>query len=110
MILQQAMMQLCNAGGKAVTKKLVMLHESGLAIHKDPQWGHVISHFKSGRSVLKYIKNRKDVDGYVKRLLDICESWDFTLEEFDESEWKHDLKINIDPIQKEIRQKGDYEL
>ena len=101
MILQQAMMKLSQPGNKT-TNKLVMLHQSELAIHKDSTCGWVVSHFKSGKSVLKHIKERKDVDEYVDRLLCICEDWTFTLKEFDESEWKHDLKVEVDKIQQEI--------
>lgn len=108
MVLQQATMQLSQPGGQRVSK-LVMLSEYGLAVHKavdaitgknDKTW--IISHFNSGRSVLKYIKERKDVDKYIERLVNACTSWDFTLQEFDESEWRHDLKIKINIIQKEI--------
>jgi len=105
MILHQAMMNMSKPEKKRVPK-LVMLSEYGLAIHKgeDDNKTYTISHFESGRSVLKYIKERKNVEGYIKRLLDICASWHFTLEEFDESEWKTDLKRKVDKIQKEILQ------
>ncbi len=104
MILQQAMMQLSQSKEKKVSK-LVMLSEYGLAMHKgvgvlSSTW--TISHYNSGKSVLSYIKERKDVEEYIEKLVEICEKWDFTLQEFDESEWKHDLKREVDKLQKEI--------
>jgi hypothetical protein len=107
MILQQVMMQLSKSGVGASKKvpKLVMLSEYGLAIHKDinnnTTW--VISHFNSGRSVLKYIKERKDVEEYIVRLIEILPSWQFTLEEFDSGVVdKPRVKKEVDALQKEI--------
>jgi len=82
-----------------------MLHDSGLAIHKgkgvySKTW--VISHFNSGKSVLSYIKLKKEVDLYLERLIEICENWNFTLEEFDESDCKTYLKREVDKIQREV--------
>ena len=55
-------MEVPQVNGKKNIKKLVMLHECGLCIHKeegeDNKW--IISHFASGRSVLKYIKSKCD--------------------------------------------------
>lgn len=111
MIFTQTMMQMSKHNKQIL--RLVMLHESGLAIHKGEEaysktW--VISHFNSGRSVLKYIIHRKDVEKYIIRLIYILPSWNFTLEEFnkgsvDNSEWgidKKRLKRVVDEIQKEI--------
>ena len=107
MILQQAIMQLSQKD--KIVPKLVMLHECGLAIHKgdkDTMW--VVSHFNSGKYILKYIKERKKAEEYIERLINILPSWHFTLKEFDENEWKINktrLKPIVDTIQKEILQK-----
>jgi len=106
--LKQATMQLSIPEGKTVPK-LVMLHESGLAIHRGKgaysrTW--VISHFNSGRAVLSYIELKEEAFYYIEKLTNICESWDFTLEDFDEGEWKTYLKIKVDKLQKEILEKA----
>ena len=100
------MMQMSKQGGKKI-KKLVMLSEHGLAIHKgvntdNKTW--VISHFNSGKSILTHIKERKDVEEYVVRLVEILPSWNFTLEEWDDysSDEKSIIKVKVDVIQKEI--------
>jgi TATA-box binding protein (TBP) (component of TFIID and TFIIIB) len=117
MILQQAMMQLSkpknvSQGELKITyvPTLVMLSEYGLAIHKnEDNKTYTISHFNSGKSVVTGIKERKDVEGYIKKLIDILPSWQFTIEEFDNNTtgWeisKAEIKVKVDAIQKEILQ------
>lgn len=108
MILQQVMMQMSKPG-KSVPK-LVMLSKYGLAVHKGEEaYSHtwVISHFNSGKSVLRYIKERKDVDRYLEKLIEILPAWTFTLEEFDKGTIidRPRVKLGVDALQQEILKK-----
>jgi hypothetical protein len=98
MILQQAMMQLSKSGSEKKVPKLVMLSEYGLAIHKDVDskseaW--VISHFNSGRSVLKYMQCLYD---------EVMNDWTFTEEEWGQysNEEKGKIKVGVEALQQEI--------
>lgn len=112
MILEQAMMKLSKTYGGVVSSvsKLVMLwKEVGLCMHKDAymhnggRW--VISHFNSGKSVLKYIKTRKETEKYMQLLHDeVLQDWTFTLSQWESisSEDKLITKQGVVALQKEI--------
>jgi ArsR family metal-binding transcriptional regulator len=111
MILQQAMMSLSKIenGVERKVNKLVMLwKEVGLCVHKSAYTingtGYIISHFNSGKIVLKNIKTKEEAEEYLQELQLIYTDWTFTLEEWDvlEQEPKSALKEVVDTLQREI--------
>jgi hypothetical protein len=113
MILKQATMQLVKPGvmrpGKLHVKKLVKLWEKvGLCYHHniDDKTVYNISHFNSGRSVLKNIKTSILCTEYMRRLFDILGDWTFTEEQWNSGnipqELKNSIKVEVDELQREI--------
>lgn len=112
-ILQQATMQMSKSGvvgSKVVNRipKLVMLWKDvGLAIHKESiTW--TVSHFNSGRSVLKHLKSKeKAIEGMLK-LANTLIDWTFTLKEWEQysNEEKQVIKEKVDAIQYELLKTG----
>ena len=113
MILEQVTMSLTKAGVATTTvqkiPRLVFLWRSvGLAIHKEinginkSMW--VVSHFNSGRSVVKYIKTKERAINCLYRLYEILPDWTFTEEEWNiqADETKKELKDAIDRVQQQI--------
>lgn len=114
MVLEQATMQLSRMG--EVTKiipqrvpKLVLLWKKiGLAIHRSSYIGDMgswtISHYNSGRSVVKYIRTKEQAVECLQKLYDILEDWTFTEEEWNaqENQTKQDIKMCIDELQQKV--------
>jgi len=112
MIIKQAMMKMSKTvdGVQGSTNKLVLLWEKvGLCVHRSPYTidgiGYVISHFNSGRSMLRHIKSKEQAYECMRRIYDeILPDWTFTEEEWNQysNEEKHKIKEKIDVLQKEI--------
>lgn len=116
MILQQVIMK--QTIGKQVgikkdvscVNKIVFLWtEIGLCVHKGELNQYVISHYKSGRSVLKFINTRQEAEKYMGLLKEVLEDWTFTEKEWNEYPQidKSLIKERVDILQKEIREKGE---
>lgn len=112
MVLHQTTMRISSSNEKDewTKPKFVMLwKEVGLCIHKGEHIrdgsGYIISHYNSGKSILKHIKTRLLAKQYLQRIYDeVMEDWTFTLEGWKQvsDEDKKKLKILLDKIQKEI--------
>jgi len=114
MILQQAMMRLSKTENGVQTKinKLVMLwKEVGLCVHKSAYitngTGYVISHFNSGKSILRNIKTKQQAEEYLVKLQEVCLDWTFTLGQWegisneDRAEMGKKVRVLQDEINKE---------
>ena len=118
MKLQQTMMKLSKTEKGVISKidKLVMLWKDvGLCIHQDSYIQglsqglsrYTISHFNSGKLILKNIKTREQATTYMQRVHDeITEDWTFTLEEWEkvDQETKLNIKVGVDTLQQEVLQ------
>lgn len=114
MVLEQATMRLSKMGvvtqgpPEKVLKFVLLWREVGLAIHQGifvsdrNLW--TISHFRSGRSIVKYIKTKGLAIEYLQRLYDILKDWTFTEEEWNTQadETRKELKEAVDKIQQEV--------
>lgn len=113
MILEQAKMLLSEAGVaeeslKKIPKIVLLWKDVGLAIHKSMHiadkglW--VISHFNSGRSVVKYLKTKEQAINCLCKLYEILPDWTFTEEKWSiqADETKRELKEVVDRLQQQI--------
>ncbi len=113
MLLEQATMKLSKMGVVTeglpvkVPKMVLLWKKVGLAIHRSEYIGDrglwIISHFNSGRAVLKYIKTKEQAVEYLRRLCEILEDWTFTEEEWNArtDESKKEVKKQMTDFQKE---------
>lgn len=111
MELQQATMGMSKQvnGKEKRTMHLVSLWKKvGLCIHRNVDVKEIkynISHFNSGKSVLRLVKSKAKAEEYLQRIYDeVMPDWRFTLEEWEQfaSDEKAILKKKLDEMQKEI--------
>lgn len=112
-ILQQTTMQMSKSGvvGLKIANRiprLVMLWKDvELAIHKESiTW--TVSHFNSGRSVLRHLKSKeKAIKGMIE-LSSVLIDWTFTLKEWEQysNEEKQVIKEKVYAIQQELLKTG----
>jgi hypothetical protein len=106
-------MSVSDKKGKKLVEKIVMLWEEvGLCYHKGAYRGkfeketYVISHFKSGYSILRNMRGAEVAKQYMQKLHDeVLQDWTFTLQEWDSEENKDirsELKVLVDKLQQEI--------
>ena len=84
----------------------------GLAIHQSTKLGTkllvknlwVITHIKSGRSVLRGMRSKESAISYLAKILEVCSDWTFTLEEYAklDDETRGALKEYMDLLQREV--------
>jgi len=108
MILKQTTMQL-STPQKVIPKRVMLWKEVGLCVHKSDicMGGYTISHFNSGKSVLRYIKTQQQAKDYMTRLTKFMKDWTFTLREWEvmSSEDRGVIKEKVGVIQREILRK-----
>lgn len=93
---------------KKINKLVVLWERVGLCYHKSAYAmngkGYIISHYKSGKSILKGIKTPDSARVYMQRLAEIQANWNFSEEEWNQvdPETKTVFKAAVDEMQKEI--------
>jgi ArsR family metal-binding transcriptional regulator len=115
MILQQTMMKMSKTVGGvegSINKLVLLWEEVGLCLHKSAYMmngkGYVISHYNTGKIILRNIGTRVEAEQYMEQLAEVLEDWRFTEKEWEEypSIDKQLIKGRVDEMQKEIYQKG----
>lgn len=110
MILQQARMNMSVSGNSHIPKLVLLWEEVGLCMHKEKYYQqnksqYIVSHFSSGKSVLRHIRDRKEAENAMQWMVDnVLEDWRFTLEEWDNYsvESRSIIKERIDALQNTI--------
>lgn len=82
----------------------------GLAVHQSTRLGTnllmkdmwVITHIRSGRSILRGMRSKESAIAYMKKVLEVCEDWTFMFEEFRESESRSAISEYMKRLQEEV--------